>query len=486
MAINRKFRVARAIGAGGAIVALSAGVAGANIFDDAGIDPRVIQPRTGIGYQYAPIGLIRTTTPMRGPNGEDLTSSASGTGFLVSPCYALTNHHVAFDEEQGAKAPQATIVFEAINPDGFTTRPVNATPVRWGERSASGVTRDDWALLRLDECVGSQLGWLELADLSDAEVLGATVTEAGYSGDRDQRFLWLEPACRMYPPNREQAYVETFFHDCSSTAGNSGSPVFIVTDRGLRVVGIDEGEFGRTLEVIVGYTEDLANIAVDIRQVIPQIADLIGPDAAGRDNPAARPVPAVDTARLRLDLERELTRHGCLGPGAAPSIEGAAATYDAVSDQAGIAGAPDEAPAEWARLLEVLRVTPAPFCTDRAIQPFTVGTTATGDLAPADRIDAYGTFADCFVVTATQTQWVEFSVSSRAFDTFLEVGPLSTERNCSTAPLSFIDDDGGEGTNSELVAGMKPGDYIVRITSFSVGEVGSYTLTAEPTTPPIR
>src|SRR5690606_13775454 len=95
-------------------------------------------------------------------------------------------------------------------------------------------------------------------------------------------------------------------------------------------------------------------------------------------------------------IERELFRHGCRA-----SADGiwngadaeAAAEFSRLAGQAATPGAPTDAAQDWAVLLEVLRMTPAPSCTDRVIHPLALGTTGTHALGPADLIDAYGTFA---------------------------------------------------------------------------------------------
>src|SRR5690606_27147461 len=112
----------------------------------------------------------------------------------------LTNHHVVFGD---AAKPDGgmTAFFNAVEPDGISTRQIRAVPVAWGNRHTNDRVVEDWALLRLDECIGHDVGWMEFGALTTEAALALTVVEAGFGGDKDRRFLWIDPDCRLYRPD---------------------------------------------------------------------------------------------------------------------------------------------------------------------------------------------------------------------------------------------------------------------------------------------
>lgn len=188
---------------------------------------------------------------------------AAGTAFLVSPCHVLTAYHVAAggDRVDESKASVFYLGQGKIGPDfpdldRFAVASP-AHPVAWGrfvhanENSpllarTQSVERngwEDWALLKLDTCLGAPehgYGYLKLAPVTTQEVLrgGASMParSLGLPGDKSTISLWEDPSCRIIG----QIYASGWQHDCITIPGNSGGPLLVLdpVTRETRVAAI--------------------------------------------------------------------------------------------------------------------------------------------------------------------------------------------------------------------------------------------------------
>ncbi len=83
----------------------------------------------------------------------------------------------------------------------------------------------DWALLRIDQPLGDELGFVGVLDLSQAGARAASrerLWQAGYSWDTGTNLSGNEN-CRVLELNRDN----TMSHDCDTTRGDSGSPFMV-------------------------------------------------------------------------------------------------------------------------------------------------------------------------------------------------------------------------------------------------------------------
>lgn len=202
---------------------------------------------------------------------QRLESEGRGTAFLVSPCLILTNRHVAFTDFEDPDLNE-TSSFRLI--DGRRSK---ATPVKFGKRNEKTEFENefDWALLRLEECLGKSVGWLEPVLISlNHLILNATPLElAGYPSDRHLQYLTLDQSCRM----RDVPWR----HDCATRSGNSGSPIYIKGEVGkestqaLQVVAISASSIGGFAEIVKEYDVYLSNGAVPVVGFWHEIEDLV-------------------------------------------------------------------------------------------------------------------------------------------------------------------------------------------------------------------
>ena len=274
--------------------------ASANIFAVDGHDPRAPQPRTGPDRLYAPVGVIVTGGPVAVSDDGARRLRTRGSAFLVSPCYVLTNYHAVFGLEYGGPDPNkdysATFSVGA-DPDYPFRWVERATPVRWGAFNKR--KEHDWALLKLDGCVGGEpdLGWLELSPQARPNLMGATVTLAGYPADKPTDTLWAQGDCLIEGPQPGTAKV---LHECSVRAGASGGPLIQRGAGGAAAVAIQCGELNSSEDAIAAYEPRYANTAVTIAEVFEDsdAKALIDADKAAFPgaNPALESAPPSEPA----------------------------------------------------------------------------------------------------------------------------------------------------------------------------------------------
>lgn len=110
-----------------------------------------------------------------------------------------------------------------------------------------------------------------------------------------------------------------------------------------------------------------------------------------------------------------------------------------------------------------------------------VGDTVQGELTAEDGVNDQGTRADAYRFQARAGQRVVASLSSEAFDAYLQ---LFRETDGGRVSIAEDDDGAGEGTNSRLAATLEDGGtYVIEARAFSEGS-GAYTLSLTETAPP--
>ncbi|KPP82258.1 MAG: putative peptidase [Oceanicaulis sp. HLUCCA04] len=96
----------------------------------------------------------------------------------------------------------------------------------------------DWALLRIDEPLGDELGYVGVldivADRGERETQNARIWQAGYSWDTGSNLSGNED-CRIL----ETYADDTISHDCDTTRGDSGSPFMVHEDGEWQIIATD-------------------------------------------------------------------------------------------------------------------------------------------------------------------------------------------------------------------------------------------------------
>lgn len=181
---------------------------------------------TRAGSPLSPVGIVFNP-------GE-----RCATAFLVDDCHVLTVQHV-FGERATAEGRSAV----------FAVRiGANSWLASWGVvehdgglEATPGVRVNDWALIRLQKCLGKIQGHVSLS--SRLPAVGESIGSVGYPADQPVSGQAVaDPSCKL-----RRVYSLSLLHDCASLPGSSGSPMFrMVQERGrpmLEVFAMADGPF---------------------------------------------------------------------------------------------------------------------------------------------------------------------------------------------------------------------------------------------------
>ena len=183
---------------------------------------------------------------------QTATITNAGTGFLVSPCYVLTAAHVVYgDDLTPVPGTDYRMKFRAgtgvTSPFAGNT---TATPVASGFRDEGG--RNDWALLRLNNCIGkrSEIGWLEtseahLPNRQDNRAVADAVA-LGYATLKERGNLSAESGTLTYEERNSGLKIFTG----SMNPGESGGPVMILENGLLNVFALNKGSSATGLSMV--------------------------------------------------------------------------------------------------------------------------------------------------------------------------------------------------------------------------------------------
>lgn len=219
-----------------------------------GHDDRVLVPVDQLPWRY--IGELVNDA------GEACTATLVARDVIVTAAHCINS-------EQG---PNASARFEsAFGHHSARTVAYLTDPHYDYRRFTSGNDVDglDWALLRIDQPLGDQLGFAGVQNLTGqgrAQALAADLMQAGFGWDTGEH-LAGNLRCHMVDVHADN----TFAHECDTTRGDSGSSFFVRNGNNYDVVGVDSNfRSNRNGPFIY--------IAVSAAGFQPQLADF----AAGR------------------------------------------------------------------------------------------------------------------------------------------------------------------------------------------------------------
>jgi hypothetical protein len=267
---------------------LVAGFAAANVF----VEDRREQ-------RDSSLPLFRSVGMLVHPAG-----GGGGTAFLVGRCHIVTAHHVAFPAEresvkgragvQQRKAGQAAefIIGPKPSAPGTFIAHARATVVANGAFSTESPTglAGDWAILRLDPCLGEKFGFL-MYDRhgKDVGMPSGELMTIGFPRSRSgQAGITVETGCRA----RDYGPVEGLLGvDCAFEAGMSGGPVLEKQGDGRwLVVGLIQQSTGGMDQVWPNYSMAHRNQVVQVSAFRDALDKALRSEskrlAAKRTNPA--------------------------------------------------------------------------------------------------------------------------------------------------------------------------------------------------------
>lgn len=251
--------------------ALATSPSSAAVFDH---DNRFTPP-TEANSPFAPIGVVR---PLSGLGSWALLRYT--TGFLVDECHVLTAQHLLGDD--------TSPIGKRVRFTGGFTTPTRLTShgtviSAGGLENYSGYDRHkgsdryeaarahDWILIKLDQCIGRQLGYARLTP----ELPAWNVESAGFPNKFFRQPLKLDPSCRIRYRTRL-----LFLNDCAVEPGNSGSPVFSEVRQGnnvvLEVYAIESAGWETTKPC--SFSSANANIATPVSQMWKELSEALNLD----------------------------------------------------------------------------------------------------------------------------------------------------------------------------------------------------------------
>lgn len=146
-----------------------------------------------------------------------------GTAFLIGDCHALTARHIIHHGQPIGREVQ--LRFEPWRRATAANSSAATVVAAGGTAGGPSDLSQDWALLRLDRCLGRLIGKLALGDTPlpiqlAGQGIGPDLIAVGFPNDRAQSDATIDPKCRV-------RLITSFglLHDCATLPGNSGGPL---------------------------------------------------------------------------------------------------------------------------------------------------------------------------------------------------------------------------------------------------------------------
>jgi V8-like Glu-specific endopeptidase len=202
------------------------------------------------------------------------------TATLVARDLVLTAAHCVIATKT-KRLKSGTFSFYPGYIDGVGDISSTATYIWWGTNDPATYRGDDWALLRLHDPLGNSAGWMGVRGMDLSDYLhDPRFYAAGYSSDfRGGDSASWEKGCVF---TKVDVGRHVFLHNCDSTCGASGGPIFEYDDVNQplsnHIVALQVAEFrdgGEESLLHVPYSDDKANIAVPASAFIETLKQII-------------------------------------------------------------------------------------------------------------------------------------------------------------------------------------------------------------------
>lgn len=242
------------------------------------------------GSKFSPLGII-------------VNSTVKGrfTAFLVGECHVLTTaHSVIGTSEMNYISPDSKETdyrqkLAALKME-FLVGQTSTTPFAESTRATVEIMgkydpgqenhEEDWALLKLDDCLGAtgRYGHYSLLSAELSQVLGRAgfFHTAGFPGDRDlKKGAWLDPECSVRGKAPDAPTNSLWASDCNLMPGQSGSPALATAPNGKTyVLGLAVSQISLSGGILSSYRPGNANIILSVKGILPIIKAYIQTDQA--------------------------------------------------------------------------------------------------------------------------------------------------------------------------------------------------------------
>lgn len=234
-----------------------------------------------VPMELQPIGMLRAVPD----------DARWGTAFLVGECHVLTAFHVAFPTHESPDFVPSSNIKSSFHvgrtvegrdtPQGFSGRSLG-TPIAWGKYQTETYAglHGDWALLRLDDCLGRRFGTISLLPpIAAHKERSHVIQTASLPQDRKhQPGLTVEKNCRI----RDFGPGLLAGVDCATVVGASGGPILEEIDGKPYAIGMMIREMQLQQGVLASYDARARNLVLLSEAFVSQVrialdADLVSP-----------------------------------------------------------------------------------------------------------------------------------------------------------------------------------------------------------------
>lgn len=224
--------------------------ASASIFDR---DDRVLLSKNSASL--LPVGIVSRQSIL----------GAYATGFLISGCHVLTVRHFIRSTRVVGTAVKFKIIHrgKTLQTKGYVVTAGDFQESEVGRHVGQNRSQD-WALVRLSDCLGETVGYMKLARTKHQQQRELAL--AGFPIDRSRKVITIDPECRIRAGLGRQV-----LHDCATREGNSGSPIIEVQTK--TVVAMHTA--GVPTRGVQPFNILQAGIAAPIDEIIPSIERII-------------------------------------------------------------------------------------------------------------------------------------------------------------------------------------------------------------------